>query len=97
MSSCAASNGIYARVKKGHPAGAKQQTERDQNNRFYSMYPDKTSDYIIENIRVGYFHDIQFYPGFIFSDEKKIAVQNLFQWDDLTEAYLNSRMRNNPL
>ena len=48
---------------------------------------------IIDNIRRGWFSDIEFSPGITFSESNKEAVQNLFKWDDDIISYLNTRQR----
>ena len=62
-----ASVGCDKRVNDGHPKGAKQRTSSDKGNAFYSFYPDRSSQHIIESLRKGWFADIEFFPGIIFA------------------------------
>ncbi len=73
--------------------GSKQTTQDDGWSKFYSYYPDKSSPSIIESIHRGWFSDIQFSPGIIFSEENKQSVHELFRWDDNIVAYLDTRQR----
>ena len=84
--------GCMERTEIGHPKGSRQSTSSDQRSKFYSCYPDKTSEHVIEEIRKGWFTDIQFSPGIIFSEDNKGKVQNLFEWDAEITAYLHSRL-----
>jgi len=87
-----ASVGCKQRVQVGHPKGAKQTAMKDQENHFYSLYPARSSEHVIEEMREGWFEDIEFFPGIIFSDVKKEAVQALFVWNEHIVAFLNGRL-----
>ncbi len=85
--------GCDKRTLVGHVKGSKQTTQDDGWSKFYSYYPDKSSPSIIESIRRGWFSDIQFSPGIIFSEENKQSVHELFCWDDDIVAYLDTRQK----
>ena len=85
--------GCDKRTLVGHVKGSKQMTQDDGWSKFYSYYPDKSSPSIIESIRRGWFSDIQFSPGIIFSEENRQSVHALFRWDDNIVAYLDTRQR----
>jgi hypothetical protein len=93
-----ASVGCAERVYVAHPKGSKLLNLRDAQNQFYSRYPNRLlAKNVIESIRRGWFEDIQFFPGIIFADENKKDVQDLFEWDEHTLAYLNNRLGDKPL
>ena len=62
----------------GHVKGSKQTTSKYGRTIFYSYYPDLYSQSIIQSICRGWFSDLQFLPGIIFSESNKKLVQKLF-------------------
>ena len=87
-----ASIGCKERVRIGHPKGSKLANEKHRNNQFYCSYPSLcVKDKVIENLRKGWFSDIEFFPGIIYSERNKNDVQDILEFDSHIEAYLEKK------
>ena len=85
-------------MRIGHPKGSKLANEKHRNNQFYCSYPSLCAqDKVIENLRKGWFSDIEFFPGIIFSERNKNDVQEILEFDSHIEAYLEKSMTNKSL